>query len=153
MKTRILVQLNDTGTAVTKSAADDAAAYYMTGDFAGDDPMVHNNRLLYLFGFDRDLLVHNLSIDIKVQGEIKLNSDNIDASDIEYGPDEKLTVELNGAWSIEDGDFMIMPELQFSLVEDTWLNMKYTFFYGDSDTFFGQFEDNDFLEIRLVYSF
>lgn len=54
---------------------------------------------------------------------------------------------------MKDGDFMIIPELRLNLVEDTWLNVKYAFFYGDSDTLFGQFENNDFLEIRMEYSF
>ena len=147
------------------------AAYYMTSDFAGDDPLVYNNRLLYLFGFDRDLLVHNLSINIQGRGEIKTGSDNISLSDIEYDPtgvykshliegglrdsflNERIIAELNGAYSIEDEDFMIMPEFRINLVEDTWVNMKYTFYYGDSNTLFGQFEDNDFLEIRMEYSF
>ncbi len=148
------------------------AAYYMTRDLAGDDPLVHNNRFLYLFGFSRDLMIHNISLNIQVKSELKLASDRITgASDIDYESDtaydsylltaglrdsflnEKITAELNGTYSIQDGDFMIMPELRINLVEDTWLNMKYTFFYGDSNTLFGQFEDNDFLEIRMEYSF
>ena len=147
------------------------AAYYLTADLSGDDPKIHNNRILYLFGFDRDLLVHNLSINIRGLGEIQLESDKISPSDIEYQSDGiylshrieggfrdsfyngKITAELNGAWSIEDKDFMIIPQFRINLVEDTWLNMKYTFFYGGRNTLFGQFQDNDFLEIRMEYSF
>ncbi|MDA3938039.1 MAG: hypothetical protein PF693_01855, partial [Spirochaetia bacterium] len=148
------------------------SAYYMTSDFSGKNPLVHNNKLQYLFGFDRDLMIHNISINIQGMGEFKLGTEGITGiSDIDYESNdaysshlltaglkdsflnEKITTELNGTYSMEDGDFMVIPELRLNLIEDTWLNMKYTFFYGDSDTFFGQFEDNDFLEIRMEYSF
>ena len=148
------------------------AAYYMTLDFAGDDPNVHNNRFIYLLGFSRDIMIHNISLNIQVQSKLKLNEDGISGiSDIDYESDgvysssmltaglrdsflnEKITSALNGSYSIEDRDFMISPELTINIIEDTWLNLKYSFFYGDSDTIFGQFKDNDFLEIRMEYSF
>ena len=148
------------------------AAYYMTTDFAGNDPLVHNNQFVYLLGFSRDLMVHNISLNIQVKSKLKLFPDNItDPSDIDFNSDsnyntslliaslkdsyfnEKITAKLKGTYSIEGNDFMITPELEINLIEDTWLNIKYSFFYGDSDTLYGQFEDNDFFEIKMVYSF
>lgn len=147
------------------------AAYYLTNDIKGDDPLVHNNKALFLLGFDRDLIIHNLSINIQSLGEIKIGANNIEFSDIEYTSDEKykkylisggfrdsffnerIITELTGAYYIEDKDFMIVPEIKIHLVEDTQLFIKYTFFYGDNNTLFGQFKNNDFLEIKMEYSF
>lgn len=148
------------------------AAYYMTKDFAGNDPLVHNNRVLYLLGFSRDLMIHNLTLNIQVQSELTLGSDKITGtSDIDYESEssyntyfltaglkdsflnEKITAELNGAYFLKNKDFMLTPEARINLIEDTWLNIKYSFFYGDSNTLFGQFEDNDFFEIKMEYSF
>ncbi len=148
------------------------AAYYLTRDFSGKDPLIHNNQFLYLVGFSRDIMIHNISLNIQIKSKLKLAPDKITGTfDIDFKSDsiyntylitaglkdsflnEKITAELNGAYSIEKNDFMVTPELGINLIEDTWLNIKYSFFNGDSNTLYGQFENNNFMEIKLQYSF
>jgi hypothetical protein len=147
-------------------------AYYMTKDISGSDIDTFNNRLQYLFSFDRDILIHNISFNFQIIGEYIFNTDNIPGpADIEYVSNgvynsnliiaglkdtffnEKLLINLEGSYSMENYDLMVSSELDYNFLEDTWLNIKYSFFYGDSNTFFGQYTNNDFLEIKIKYSF
>lgn len=59
-------------------------AYNMTKDIAGDDPWVHNNSLNWVAGFDCDIPVHNININIQTQGKYILNNDKI--GDAEFSP-------------------------------------------------------------------
>ena len=58
-------------------------AYNLTADTAGDDPWVHNNSLNWIFGFDIDLPIHNINVNVQNQGKYTLHYDKLD--------DEKLT--------------------------------------------------------------
>lgn len=149
-------------------------AYYLTEDTAGDDPDIHNCKVQYLAGFDRDIPVHNININIQVRGELKLNSDNIDsngAMDLEYSDDsiyftniaagelrdnflnEKLVLKVNGAYSAGGKDYMISPGIEYSPKDNVLLKLSGTFYDGDSDTLFGQFSDNDMIQASVEYSF
>ena len=145
--------------------------YYLTEDIAGDDPLTYNNRLAYLFGFDKDLPLSNLSINIQVQGSCIVNNDGITAQDIEYDADDKYTrnmiiaavtdsyshdkikPEIAFTCTVEKGDYFIRPKLEFILRDDVRLTAMYSIFGGDKDTIFGQFDDNDFAQLSLEYSF
>ena len=57
-------------------------AYNLTKDIKGDDPFVHNNSLSWVAGFDVDLPIHNINVNIQENGKYILNYDKLD--DIEY---------------------------------------------------------------------
>ena len=59
-------------------------AYNLTKDIAGDDPWVHNNSLSWVAGFDVDLPIHNININIQNNGKYILNNDKI--GDKEFSP-------------------------------------------------------------------
>jgi len=48
---------------------------------------------------------------------------------------------------------IIWPEIEFSLRDDMTMSIMYLEYGGDPETYFGQFDDNDFLEIRFEYKF
>ncbi len=65
-------------------------AYNLTADTAGDDPWVRNNSIAWLAGFDIDLPIHNVNLNVQNQGSYTLKYDKLD--------DEKLTY-LGGAYT------------------------------------------------------
>ncbi len=150
------------------------AAYYLTGDTRGTDPKVHNNKIQYLIGFDKDLPVHNFSVNIQERGEVILLSDKIDSNgqpDTDFDSDSKytsnfiagdirdtflngsLTIKLSGAYSAEDSGFMVKPGIDYTLADDAVVKAAYTIYRGEADSLFGQFKNNDMLEVIFKYSF
>lgn len=59
-------------------------AYNLTKDIAGDDPWVHNNSIAWVAGFDVDLPVHNINVNIQNNGKYILNNNKI--GDAEFSP-------------------------------------------------------------------
>ncbi len=150
------------------------SAYYLTSDTAGTNPLVHNNKIQYLAGFDRNIPVHNMSINIQDRGEIILGSNGIKdngAADIEYSDsgsyisniiaadlrdtffNDTLTVKMSGAYSAGSKSYMLAPGIEYTIKDDAAVKVRYTLYRGDSDTLFGQFKDNDMLEVIFQYSF
>lgn len=52
-------------------------AYNLTKDIAGDDPWIHNNSIGWVAGFDIDLPLHNINLNIQNNGKYILNNDKI----------------------------------------------------------------------------
>ena len=145
--------------------------YHFTGDWSGDDPLVHNQRLVLLFGFDRNLGLSNLNFEFQLQGKYVMHSDTIGPGDTEYNSKgtysedilvfalrdsyfrEKIRPVVSVAYTVEKGDYIIWPEIEFFLRDDMVMSVMYLEYGGDPDTYFGQFDDNDFLEIRFEYKF
>lgn len=151
-------------------------AYYMSSDIQGDDPDIQNNKIMWVFGFDKDLPVSSMNLLIETQGMYTLkNSEIRDPSltdyDVDFDSDDtysqniiiaKLKDSLNHdrirpvvslIYHVEDQDFMLRPELEFLLKDDISFEVLYTYFNGDKDTIFGVYEENSFLQTRFVYSF
>lgn len=59
-------------------------AYNLTKDIAGDDPWIHNNSIAWVAGFDVDLPIHNINVNIQNNGKYILNNDKI--GDAEFSP-------------------------------------------------------------------
>lgn len=152
------------------------AAYNLTEDTAGDDPLVHNNSIAYMAGFDRDLPVSNLNVNIQGRGEYLLGSDEVSengAADVDFDPGENeeywthtlvatvedsyrnqtITPSLNFLMSAETQDFALRPGVELVLADDATVDVRGTVFEGDEDTQFGQFDENDHLEISVEYAF
>ena len=153
-------------------------AYYMSSDIKGDDPDVQNNKIVWVFGFDKDLPVSSMNLLIETQGTYTLNNSEIKSMsvsnpeyDVDYDSDDvysqniiiaklkdslnhdRIRPELSFIYHVEDQDFMLRPETEFILKDDISFDILYTFFYGDKDTPFGVYEDNSFLQAKVVYSF
>ncbi len=149
-------------------------AYYLTSDTAGTDPLVHNNKVQYLAGFDRNIPIHNMSINIQDRGEIILGSNGIKdngTADMEYSDsgsyisniiaadlrdtflNDTLTVKMSGAYSAGSKSYMLAPGIEYTIKDDAAVKIRYTLYRGDSDTLFGEFKDNDMLDVIFQYSF
>lgn len=150
------------------------AAYYATPDTEGNEPGVSNASVRYIAGFDIDIPVNNVNLNAQVLGSGVLSSDQIDANgpvDFEYDGDgvytshliaaslrdtyagERFTVELGGGWHVETGDFVLRPALTVGFGDVLVMRIGGTLFEGDADTFLGQYDENDLLEIELVYDY
>lgn len=93
-------------------------AYNLTDDVAGDNPWVHNNNIAWLAGFDFDIPVNNININIQETGAYILKGDKIDdaegfsdygakksalkAYDVDYDKtgytNNKLVVNISDSW-------------------------------------------------------
>jgi hypothetical protein len=152
------------------------AAYNLTGDTDGDDPLVHNNSIAYMAGFDRDLPVSNINVNIQGRGEYLLANDEVSdngAADVDFDPGENehywtntliATVEdsyrnqtINPSVDLlltaETQDFVARPGVELVLADDATVTVRGSIFEGDEDTEFGQFDGNDHLEVRFEYAF
>ncbi|MCR5723870.1 MAG: hypothetical protein K6G80_02135 [Treponema sp.] len=57
-------------------------AYNLTKDVAGDDPWVKNNSIAWVAGFDKDLPINEVNINIQTQGSYILNNGKIDDDEL-----------------------------------------------------------------------
>ena len=72
-------------------------AYNLTADTAGDDPWVKNNSIGWVVGFDIDLPLHNVNVNLQNQGSYVLRNDKIDDN-------TKKMVATTGS-KVSDGDY------------------------------------------------
>ncbi len=179
-------------------------AYYLTDDIQGDDPEIPNNSINYLAGFDVDLPVSNLNLNIQGAGSVLLASDSIDAAgqiaeatpliesallaggadpftllfadpsaryNYQYNDDDiytshlvtvvvadayrnaRIRPEVAVAFGVEYQDWRVRPAVEWDLLDDATAEIAYTIFAGDDEGRFGYFEDNDYLQVRVRYSY
>ena len=153
-------------------------AYYMSSDIKGDDPDIQNNKIMWVFGFDRDLPVSSMNLLVETQGTYTLNNSEIKAvsasnteNDVDYDSDDsysqnsiiarlrdslnhdRIRPEISFIYHAEDHDFMLRPETEFVLKDDISFDILYTYFHGDEDSVFGVYDNNSFLQVKFVYSF
>jgi len=145
------------------------AAYYMTEDFDGTDAAVMNPSMRYLAGFDRNLPLHNLNVNFQALGIHPLMTDDIKMGDVEYNNDgsttflvtkisdsfnhEKLKPEVLFFYNVEDNNAFLRPTLEMEYNGNFSMKFSGTGFWGEDDTFFGQFSDNDFIQIETIFRF
>ena len=155
-------------------------AYNLTDDFDGDDPLVHNNSIAWVFGFDRDLPWNNLNLNIQTQGSYILGygdvKDNKALGDVDYYTtddwavdglqnrivldvtdkwmNEKLKPELKLVWNIERKDVVVMPQISYQLMDGLDVKLAGLYIYSDEDDGeFVDFKDNSFIQVGAVYQF
>lgn len=122
-------------------------AYNLTADTAGDDPWVKNNSIGWVVGFDIDLPLHNVNVNLQNQGSYVLRNDKIDdntkkmaadglsVSDGDYDANgrysnnklvlavtdswdhEKTKLDVKAIWGIERGDVIVLPKLTRTLLD------------------------------------
>lgn len=151
------------------------AAYNLTQDIAGDDPKIHNNSVAWVFGFDRDLPISELNINLQTQGKYILNYDEIDDSknslDTEkntYETDNKLVLnisdnlahgklkpEVSAIYGFEHFDLIIMPKVTWYVSDGLEFSASgmYMQSFIKSRSEFGDWHNNSFVQIAAKYTF
>ena len=149
------------------------AAYCLTEDTGGDDPYVHNNSIGYLAGFDRDLPLNSMNLNLQYTGDLVLKDGEIgQADDVDYDPDDhyirqrmivKLTdsyahetikPELKGIYTFEDRDYLIAAGIVFTPADNFEVTFEAGFYGGENDyTELAQYDDADYLELGFSCAF
>jgi len=154
-------------------------AYNMTEDFDGDDPWVHNNSVSWVPGFDMDLPIHNVNINIQEIGTYILKGDKIEDNDKLYSnrdvdhdakdrhTNNKLAVDLTdtflhenlkfdilGTWGIERGDFILQPKMTYTVKTGWDLILSGMWIYcKDENSEFYAWRHNSFAQAGVKYMF
>ncbi|MCR5607218.1 MAG: hypothetical protein K6F69_10450 [Treponema sp.] len=127
-------------------------AYNLTDDVAGDDPYVKNNSLAWVAGFDINLPIHNMNLNVQETGTYVLKNGEIEnALDADYNSDdkychnklvinlsdnflyEKLKVECTGIWGIENKEFVIQPKVEYNIHEGFYLALTGGYVYSNNE--------------------
>ena len=158
-------------------------AYNLTEDIAGDDPWVKNNSISWVAGFDIDLPIHNLNLNVQENGSFILHKDKIEDGpyatyDTDYKVNgkytsnkiialisdkwlnEKLTTEVQGIYTIETKEFMVAPKVEYNVSEGLTLTARGVYLYSNNED--GEFynftkdsenHDKAFLQLSAKYQF
>ena len=103
-------------------------AYNLTEDVAGDNPWVKNNSIAWVGGFDMDLPIHNLNVNIQETGTFVLNHDKIGDSKLTYlsGTPYETSVSLKKYDVDYNSDDNYCINKLVVNVSDKWLHEKLT---------------------------
>lgn len=148
-------------------------AYNLTKDTAGDDPKVHNNSVGWVFGFDRDLPLSELNMNVQFQGKYILNHDKINdlGLDTESGTfenDNKVVVNISDSWNhgkvkpevsavygFQHYDLIVMPKITWYVSDGLEFCAKgmYMASYKSDKTEFEGWHNNGFVQLGAKYTF
>ena len=149
-------------------------AYNLTKDTAGDDPKVHNNSVGWVFGFDRDLPLSELNMNVQFQGKYILNHDKINdlgVLDTESGTfenDNKVVVNISDSWNhgkvkpevsavygFQHYDLIVMPKITWYVSDGLEFCAKgmYMASYKRDKTEFEGWHNNGFVQLGAKYTF
>ena len=149
-------------------------AYNLTKDTVGDDPKVHNNSVGWVFGFDRDLPLSELNMNVQFQGKYILNHDKINdlgVLDTESGTfenDNKVVVNISDSWNhgkvkpevsavygFQHYDLIVMPKITWYVSDGLEFCAKgmYMASYKSDKTEFEGWHNNGFVQLGAKYTF
>jgi len=144
-------------------------ALYLTEDWEGDDPVVPNSSLNYLAGFDRGLPLNNLNVNLQYLGSYTLKGDNLSDTDLEYGAEEttsyligkisdsynheKIRPEVSGLLHLEEDSGFLRPALEWDINGNCTFKAAATYYWGEENTTLGQFDKDDYGEIKMIFRF
>lgn len=168
----------DIGAAIAMFNLKSELAYYMTGDFKGTDPAVHNNSIQWVIGFDVDIPLNNININIQNLGawtlgfkQVKENNGNgkfdMDWNTSEKATNNKLIVNISDSWlhenltdsitciwGIEHNDFVIMPKLRYRIKDELYVEGTGAYIYAaNKKSEFSNWKNNHFIQASLEYRF
>lgn len=149
------------------------AGYNLTKDTAGDDPAVHNNSVCWLGGFDIDLPIWNMNVNVQETGTLILKSDDVDKNpfDVDYCKNgytnnkvvvnvttsfvnDKLVPEATVMYGIENGDLVVIPKLTYSVADGLKLSASGMYLWNkDEFSEFASWKDNSFVNLGISYQF
>lgn len=125
-------------------------AYYIMKD--------SDNSLNYLAGFDYNLPLHNINLNLQLKGNYMLDSD-VDNANMVVGKlsdtfnHEKVSLSVTGIYNIEDEDYMIKPEFSTTIGDTVKLEVASVIFADKKETILGQYDKNDYVSINVNYMF
>ncbi len=149
-------------------------AYNLTKDTAGDDPTVQNNSVAWVAGFDRDLPLSELNVNVQGQGKYILNHDKIndngslDTENGTYENDIKLVVNVSDSWNhgkvkpevsavygFQHFDLIVMPKITWYVSDGLEFSAKglYMTSYKSDRTEFEGWSNNGFVQLGAKYTF
>ena len=154
------------------------AAYYMTYDFKGTDPAVHNNSVQWLLGFDVDIPLNNINLNVQNIGSYIIGFKNVkqnnadDRFDMDWNAAEKptnnkivcnisdswlhetLTDSLTVIWGIEHNDAVIMPRIKYKIKDEFYIEGMGAYIYAkDKKSEFSAWKNNHFVQVCFEYKF
>jgi hypothetical protein len=132
---------------------------------------VYNPALVWSLGFDRDIPVVKINVNLQVNENIVLLHDKLGSDplfDVEAGKKpastrlilrlsrtffrDELELQATGIWGIEDQDCYIMPGIVWTK-GDVVLEVSGGIFAGNKEGELGQYRDNYYVKTLLSYSF
>lgn len=148
-------------------------AYNLTADTAGDDPWVKNNSIGWVVGFDIDLPLHNVNVNLQNQGGYVLRNDKIKGeTDTDYDAKgrysnnklvlavtdswdhEKTKLDVKAIWGIERGDVIALPKLTRTLLDGFDVSLSGMFIWcKDENSEFDGWQHNSFVTVGARYQF
>lgn len=168
----------DLGTAIAMFNLKSEFAYYMTGDFKGTDPAVHNNSIQWVMGFDVDIPLNNINVNIQNLGawtlgfkKVKENNESgkfdMDWNTAEKSTNNKLIVNISDSWlhenltdsltciwGIEHNDFVIIPKLRYRIKDELYVEGTGAYIYAaNKKSEFSNWKNNHFVQASLEYRF
>ena len=152
------------------------AAYTMTNDFSGSDAAIRNHSIGWVFGFDKDLPLSNLNVNVQTIGTCVLNDGGVrdnGAYDVDYNANasytndkivvnisdswnhEKIKPELRIIWGIEREDLIVMPQIRWNVADSFDIIASGLFIHTfDADkSEFPAFRHNSFVQLGMKYRF
>jgi hypothetical protein len=150
-------------------------AAHITGDVRGDNGNVKNPFLAWSLGFDRDIFA-GLNINLQYNGIGRLLDNKViknPALDCEGASEntstrlilqisknffrDRLECKVVNIWDIEgdkikDSGAVIIPSVAWS-VNDTRVELSAGIFAGDEKSELGQYWENSYIKLKLIYSF
>ena len=153
------------------------ACFNATEDWSGDNPWVHNNSVQWLFGFDFDLPISNLNINIQETGTYILNSGDIKDGqfkefDVDYDPQDRYTndklvlnisdswwndrfkPEVTLMWGIERGDIVFQPKFTYAPNPNLAFTLSGLLMYAkDEYSEFASWKNNNFVNLGVKFEF
>ncbi len=153
------------------------ACYNFTDDTEGKARYIRNNSVGYLLGFDVNLPIHNVSLNVQEYGNIVMNADKIRDDkfamlDADYDPTgsytnnklvvdlkdtflyEKLVVDLKLVYGFERYDLIFMPSLSYK-IRDSWevTGSGLWMWCKDGNSEFYDWRNNSFAQLSVKYSY
>lgn len=103
-------------------------AYNLTEDVAGDNPWIKNNSIGWVAGFDIDIPIHNLNLNVQETGTYILNNDKIEDNKITVGTlmGQPIEVPIGTADVDYNSDGKYTRNKLIVLLSDKFLNEKLT---------------------------
>lgn len=154
------------------------AAYYMSYDFKGHNPAVHNNSIQWVLGFDVDIPLNNINLNIQNIGSyilgfknVKENNKNgfidMDWNKAEKASNNKLVVNISDSWlhenlsdsitiiwGIEHNDAVIMPKIKYRIKDEFYVEGTGAYIYAkDKKSEFASWKNNHFVQLSFEYHF
>jgi len=146
------------------------AAAHITGDLGGGNGNVKNPFIAWALGFDRDIFA-GINLNVQCNETIRLFDNKViknPAMDCEGADDltstrlilqitksffrDKLECKAVNIWDIEDNGLVFIPSIAWTM-NDARIELSGGIFTGDKTSELGQYHDNNYVKLKINYSF